>query len=124
MTKKELMYERIRKHGEDLKAIFNLDDDPVKLCKRLHIIENQAHKAAEDYCNGKLETADWEAISDKFLVKVNKILNNKTVPIFINGDSRGYALKIEDEYVRAHNLTIHKDWGGYGIIAPDFDGER
>jgi hypothetical protein len=45
-------------------------------------------------------------------------------PIFLNGDARGYALKIQDDYVRDNNLDIHKDWGGYGILAPEFDGER
>lgn len=42
-----------------------------------------------------------------------------TPPIFVNCDPRGYALKIPNEYVRGHELDIHKDWGGYGIIAPD-----
>ena len=41
------------------------------------------------------------------------------VPIFLNGDPRGYALKIPDDYVRDNDLNIHRDWGGYGIIAPD-----
>jgi hypothetical protein len=39
--------------------------------------------------------------------------------IFANGDPRGYALKIRSEYVKNNNLDIHRDWGGYGIIAPD-----
>jgi hypothetical protein len=38
--------------------------------------------------------------------------------IFFNGDARGYALKINDEFVK--DKEIFKDWGGYGIIAPDF----
>jgi len=37
--------------------------------------------------------------------------------VFINGDPRGYALKIKDEFVRENNLTIYQDWGGYGILA-------
>ena len=41
--------------------------------------------------------------------------------VFINGDPRGYALKIDDKYQdRLHKVGIHRDWGGYGIIAPDF----
>lgn len=47
----------------------------------------------------------------------------QNIPVSVDGDHRGYALKIKDEYVRAHNLKTHKDWGGYGILAPDFDGE-
>lgn len=37
-----------------------------------------------------------------------------------NGDARGYALKIEDNYMRENNIVLFQDWGGYGIIAPDF----
>ena len=40
-------------------------------------------------------------------------------PLFVNGDARGYALKIMDSYVMERRLDIYKDWGGYGIIAPD-----
>lgn len=43
----------------------------------------------------------------------------KPVPVFINLDARGYALKIKDEYMLEHGLNLHRDWGGYGIIAPD-----
>jgi hypothetical protein len=35
--------------------------------------------------------------------------------IFFNGDARGYALKINDEFVK--DKEIFKE---YGIIAPDF----
>ena len=55
---------------------------------------------------------------------IDKALNFKAqgIPVFINGDPRGYALKIKEEYVRKHNLKIYRDFGGYGIIAPEFDG--
>ncbi len=42
-----------------------------------------------------------------------------SVPVFINRDPRGYALKIDDHYMREHDAALHQDWGGYGIIAPD-----
>jgi len=41
--------------------------------------------------------------------------------VFINGDPRGYALKINDKYVRENQLRIYSDMGGYGIIAPEFN---
>ncbi len=52
----------------------------------------------------------------------------KLVPVFVNRDARGYALKINDEWLNqqrsradtVHKAVIHRDWGGYGIIAPDF----
>ena len=120
-NKKIWLYHKIEKHGQNLKAVFNLDHniDPVKLCKRLFRIENKAHKLAVDYCNGDIYADDYGHETSKILTKVQAILNNKKV-IFVNGDARGYALKIDDEYIRNNNFNIHRDWGGYGIIAPDF----
>jgi hypothetical protein len=125
MNKKQLMYDRINKHGEDLKRIFKLDPniDPVKLCKQLFRLENKAHKLAEDYCNGIIYADDYDVQTSQILTKVENILKNNYLRanniIFANGDPRGYALKIRSEYVKNNNLDIHRDWGGYGIIAPD-----
>lgn len=159
-----LQLEAITKHGRNLLAIFPnaLERDPVKLCKALRQLENQAAKIGLRICNGpQYQEGEAERLADSLLGKVNKLLGNvhdyqpKTgakcsckrgqqrdncpacegtgfcidfrairsrnplVPIFINLDPRGDALKIQDEYVRAHNLTIHTDIGGYGIIAPE-----
>ena len=124
MNKKEMLYSRITRHGQNLKAMFNLDPnlDPVKLCKRLFRLENKAHRLAVDFCNGVIDQLEWDKKADQILTKVETILNNKKV-LFCNGDARGYALKIDDEYtryIRSCNINIHRDWGGYGIIAPDF----
>lgn len=119
---REKMYQDIRKHGEQLKAIFGLDVDAVKLCKSLFRIEHKAHQMATDYCNGTggIDTDNWDAKIAPIMAKVDKILSytTKKIPVFLNGDARGYALKIDSN--SAKNMCIHKDWGGYGIIAPDF----
>ncbi len=120
MSAKIEMYNRIRKHGEDLKRIFGLSlQDPVRLCKSLLRLENKAHRITEDYANGKISTDDIDKKLKPIEKAMDKLLHNtnKKVPTFINQDPRGYALKIEDSYAR--NLQIHRDWGGYGIIAPD-----
>jgi hypothetical protein len=44
-----------------------------------------------------------------------------TVPVFLNRDPRGYALKIDDEWMRSQAHPLHRDWGGYGIIAPEIE---
>ena len=129
MNKKQLMYDRINKHGEDLKRIFKLDPniDPVKLCKQLFRLENKAHRLAEDGCNGVIY--DTEPQAEKILKKVCKILkidrsiDHQYEKIFFNGDPRGYALKFTtrfSKYIKSCNINIHQDWGGYGIVAPDF----
>ena len=115
---KYIMYKRIKKHGDSLKTIFNLDVDSVKLCKQLFRLENKAHKLATDYCNGVINGDSTEIESQKILSKAAKLLNTNTFNMFFNFDARGYALKFFEDFSK--DKPIHKDWGGYGIIAPDF----
>tara|TARA_B100001250_G_C19624088_1_gene710735 strand:+ start:539 stop:913 length:375 start_codon:yes stop_codon:yes gene_type:complete len=120
-SSKEKMYQQIEKHGEDLKVIFNLsnDVDSIKLCKQLFRLENKAHQLAEDDYNGLDVKAEVESIF-KSVCKVLNISSIKEWGIFWNNDPRGFALKIDDETVRKNDLKIHRDWGGNGILAPDF----
>jgi hypothetical protein len=139
MNKHDRMYQQIEKHGANLNAIFNTGIDNIKLCKKLFQLENKAHRAATCLCNTNtldlLELNQWtgydvkqatedeqDAFFSNILDKVDKILNFKklNIPVFINHDPRGYALKIKNEYSKG--LKLHQDFGGYGIIAPEFDG--
>ena len=115
---KYIMNQRIQKHGDSLKTIFNLNVDSVKLSKQLFRLENKAHKLATDYCNGVVDGDSTEIESQKILSKVAKLLNTNTFNMFFNIDARGYALKFFEDFSK--DKPIHKDWGGYGIIAPDF----
>ena len=121
MNKQEKMYLEIQHHGEQLNAIFNTGIEPVKLCKKLRRLEIQAHRQATDYCNGVIQTEHWESISNAMLNKVDKILHykEKDIPVFFNADARGYALKIDSDYVLACEPNLYRDMGGYGLIAPD-----
>ena len=128
VLKKLEMYARIKKHGEDIKKIFSMpaDTDPIKLCKSLRRLENTGEAIQELHNNGHYgESARQEAA---LIVKLKNLLMPDATPneflkfgIFLNTDPRGYALKIPDEIVKENNLTIHKDWGGFGIIAPDLN---
>lgn len=116
---------KIRKHGEDLLNIFPKakEQDTVELYKKLRRLEGEAERLAVNYCNGEINSDNYESRRDLLIKRVNNLLGNvhnrkPLVPVFL-GDPRGYSLKIRDEYVREHNLSIHSDWGGYGIIAPD-----
>ena len=146
MNAKQRMYQRIEKHGENLKSIFNLESaDPIKLSKQLHGLEVKANRAATCLCNtntldrlaltryeeqrGNVKQAteeDQDAFFDSILNKVDKILNFRAqgIPVFINHDPRGYALKIKGEYVLENSLDIYRDWGGCGILSPEFDGRE
>ena len=137
------MYENIQKHGENLNAIFNTGIDPVKLYKSLFRLEKKAHHAITCLCNtntldilelkkytgyyvnkytGYYEQAT-EAEQDKFFEgikkQVVKILGKDSDKcFFINFDPSGYALKLKSEF--CEGKQIYKDFGGFGIIAPDF----
>ena len=60
-------------------------------------------------CEGTGRVIDFAAIRSR----------KPLVAVFVNQDPRGYALKIDDEYMRAHGLDLHRDMGGFGILAPD-----
>ena len=123
--KKIEMYARIKKHGEDIKKIFSLpaDTDPIKLCKKLRQYEIKAQRVQDIHAAGKYE----EAAREEALLLVGLVIlllkqtSGNEFGIFINRDQRGYALKIPSEIVKEKNLTIHKDWGENGIIAPDLN---
>ena len=135
--KKAAMYQRIAKHGEDLKTIFCLppETDPVKLCKKLLRLENKAHRLATAYCNGyfwksedgkqyqRCTDEDVDTLGSAILNSVRKALSIKGKPnrirITFNLDARGYALKLDSKLVRENDWKIHQDLGGYGILAPD-----
>lgn len=121
----------MHRHFAALVKLAGLENSPnafeigQRMYKRLLSVEREAHKAAEDYCN--LPNFDWEKATDKARGKVERIFNGKLpAGFFVNGDPRGYALKINagneagmeyhPEYIPA---GLHKDWGGYGILAPD-----
>jgi hypothetical protein len=125
MTKKEQQREAILQHGFNLIRVFKLPEGtgPTSLCKAVHRLEGEAHRLAENHCNGLIDQAGYEEKKEaSILRRLDAILNfsAQNIPVFINGDPRGYALKIDNEYVKEHNLDIHRDWGGYGIIAPEF----
>lgn len=127
MTPKQLA--AIERHGKQLLAIFPdaTERDPVKLCKKLRRLEREGNQFALQLCNGlEFPHEDVaEAKAESILLKVDAVLRfTKSGPnVRLNRDPRGYALKIGDK--DAAKLSIHKDWGGYGIIAPEFnkDGE-
>ena len=130
------MYNAILAHGQNLNAIFNTGIEPITLCKKLHRLEKKAAHATTCLCNTntlnlielnrstgydvKQATEEEQKVFfDKITKDIHKILGEESKEVvFINFDPRGYALKLRSEFVK--NKNIMTDWGGYGILAPDF----
>jgi hypothetical protein len=127
-SKKTRQIRRIEQHGLNLIKIFPQAAayDPIELCSVLRRIETQAAAIGLRMCNGP-EFAEGEAdkLTDKILDKLNKILGHRAadVPVFINRDPRGHALKIDDVWMRENGATLATDWGGYGLLCPEITGD-
>lgn len=130
VSKKEKMYQDIKKHGENLLTIFPAAkyQDAVELYKKLRRQELAAHALTTELCNGV--ESDRQIYAECQLGKIRyNVCQYLGVAadhpgIFINHDPRGYAIKICDEWLRKVNLPLYRDWGGYGIIAPDFGSDN
>ena len=122
MNKKQQQKEDILKHGFQLNRIFNTSFGPVELCKKLHRMETRLHSQSESHCNGYLDGEKWEKITERAEKRLDEILGASAlgIHVFVNGDPRGYALKIDQKDVHEKNLDIYRDWGGYGILCPEF----
>lgn len=111
--------EEKRAHGESLKKFFRLKAgvNAFTLVMMLQSIERRAHKVAERYCNGEMKEESRDRSDERCLEQL-RVIGLDTSKVFINGDPRGYALKIREEFSKDFDGV--KDWGGYGIIAPEF----
>jgi len=89
---------------------------PHGLYKKLRSLEARAHRITTAECNGTIDEDKADKQLKTIKQQANKLL--KVTTLFINGDPRGYALKIKEE--EAKELGIYTDWGGYGILAPQF----
>lgn len=136
MTKAEKRANDLKtKQGDGLRVLFPkaADHTGYALYVRVRVLEDEAHKLAEDQCNRPLPEGYVDRREASILKRLDAILGFKElrIPIFCNGDPRGHGLKIHDEWMRQKWPTssperppIHTDWGGYGILAPDYDEEE
>lgn len=84
------------------------------LHKKLRRLETKASRIATALCNGDIT----DKAGDKALQKIeDKVHELGFSGFFINRDPRGYALKVREALVPS---GMQKDWGGYGILAPEF----
>ena len=113
-------------HVCNLQKIAGLNSyyEAFELYKKLHRIEARMSRIFTDECNGYSNlTEDQEEKRDARVLKQLNTLLPGLKTIFLNGDPRGYALKVKPEEVkelRDKDINLYTDWGGYGILAPEF----
>jgi hypothetical protein len=105
-----------------------------KISNALLKLERQAHNAATAQCNGETYNGEpyrdddhWAEFTTCMRIAVSGIFGARSIPgLFVNADARGYALKIDNDNEQGKSLIdelrLHTDWGGYGILSPEIDG--
>lgn len=85
----------------------------------LRSVEDKAHRLAEDYCNVELPEGEYQRREAEIVGSVAGLFGgNVPEGFFVNGDPRGYALKLDNDKVKIPE-GMHTDWGGFGILAPE-----
>jgi hypothetical protein len=92
----------------------------LQIWRKLRLVENRVNHAALDYCNGEIDSDQWETVAQDAGRAVKRIFGWVPDGFFVNGDPRGYALKLDNEKIVLPE-KIHRDMGGYGILAPVID---
>jgi hypothetical protein len=130
LTKQQRKAIRITNHINAIALLANMCGgsklQPKTISNKLRAIERRANNDAMKYANGEIETGEWDAISEKYYNEVQALFNGNLQGLKINSDCRGYALKIESEYIAPSGLYgaigLNRDWGGYGLLAPEING--
>jgi hypothetical protein len=109
------------KHLQTLSTLAGLDYPyPFDLYSELVKLERRANRICTLDCNGEIDSEKAATQLIKIKDKVLKLLPLLSeLDLFVNGDPRGYSLKIREE--KAKELNIYTDWGSYGILAPEFN---
>jgi hypothetical protein len=66
----------------------------LQLWRELRRVEQLVCRLAEQYCNGEIEEKLWDDTVIAATERVKSILGAIPPGFFVNGDPRGYALKI------------------------------
>lgn len=104
----------------------------LKLWRACVRLERIAHAGATAWCNGetvnafgtrynfRTEETAWERFTKSCRDVIAGIFGHAPTGVFINGDARGHALKLDFEKVKIPE-GMETDWGGDGILAAEID---
>ena len=128
MLRKKKNITEAYEHCQKIIKLFSLPENTNinALWYELNRIERKAHAFSECHCAGSgLSETEELAEGEKILKYLDSLLGFRklNIPVFLNSDCRGYALKIEEKWVQDNNAKISTDWGGFGILCPKFRNE-
>lgn len=97
---------------------------PFTVYESLRRYELKAHRLTTIGCERELTPSESKQL-DSIESKVKAMFKPSVAKqIFINGDCRGYALKVKGkkngESLPDEIPGLYYDWGKYGILAPQF----
>jgi len=91
---------------------------PYDVWDSLVKLEKKANRILTDQCNGDGNEVEQDRHLRLIEKKVLNMLPGLKGHFFLNGDPRGYSLKIDSNF--ANEIGIYRDFGGYGILVPTF----
>lgn len=103
----------------------------VAAVRRLAIIEKKLHQWAEESCSVEIDERTErrrETLEAAMLDEVREMLPLVAHAVMVNGDPRGWALKLDDEKLGGFyddvpaSEQLARDWGGYFLLSPDAQG--
>ena len=120
--------QRMIKHIQALRKLFPRcsETDTQVMWSRLKLLEARGHALGLRMCNGPAFESEEESeeLGDRILQRLDEILGYKKskIPVFLNLDPRGCALKIDSEWVgkSAKVAGLARDMGGYVTLVPEF----
>lgn len=109
----------------------------IQLWRKLCELERLAHAGATAYCNGErirlswplfgvreydfhADENAWESLCSVATDCIRNVFGHVPAGFFVNGDARGYALKLDPDEVTIPT-GMHTDWGRNGILAARID---
>jgi len=112
---------QVNRHIENLQKLTNLGTfDTLDVLENLYRLETKATRLTTALCNGEGDeerhNKQLESIKKKVLALLPALNEND---FYLNTDPRGYALKVKEN--KAKEIDLYRDWGSYGILAPEFN---
>jgi len=108
------------RHIQILGEMFGKDvPNPYETYEILLKAEKEANRRMCKECNEAIDEEQSEKWMENFLARLQKKLGVEKMPegFFVNGDPRGYSLKMKAGTFPSGFWT---DFGGYGILVPEF----